>query len=150
MEDYDEYEQRTEEQDDPDEGYPWFIKIVNTPRYLVYMGLTILALATISFHIIEHYSLYNSAYWSFITALGIGYGDITPHHNAGKAVASMLGVITEFFFIPMIVVSLTSRVVVDRNAFTNAEQEEMKHVLRKIETHLGISRDRDEEQEAGK
>lgn len=150
MDHNDEYEQRTPEQDNPDEGYPWFITIVNTPKYLVYMGLIIFFVFATAFHFVEHYSLYNSGYWTFITSLGIGYGDVTPHHNLGKALASILGVTTEFFFIPMIVGSILSRMIVDRNAFTNAEQEELKHAIRKIEAALDVERDEEEEEEAGK
>lgn len=132
-----------------DEGYPFFIKIVNSPKLLVYMGLIMATVATVAFKIIENVSFLNAFYWTIITAMGVGYGDVTPHHVAGKVLAALLAVTTMLFFIPMIVASIASRLIVDRNAFTNDEQEELKHDLRKIIRQLGIQPDLEEEKESG-
>lgn len=132
-----------------DEGYPFFIKIVNSPRLLVFMGLIILTVSTAVFKIVEHVSMMNAAYWSIITSLGVGYGDVTPHHIGGKIDAALLAITTILFFIPMIVASIASRLIVDRNAFTNAEQEELKHDIRELIRAVGITPNLEEEREAG-
>lgn len=132
-----------------EDGYPFFIKVVNSPKLLVYMGLIMATISTISFKLIEHVSVMNAFYWTIITSLGVGYGDVTPHHAAGKVLAVVLAISTILFFIPMIVASIASRLIVDRNAFTNAEQEEFKHDLRRIIRELGIEPDAEEEEESG-
>lgn len=134
-------------EDEPEISF--FKKVVNTPRYLVYMGLMILVSWSAAFHFMEHYSYFNSLYWVVITAVGVGYGDITPHTNVGKILAESLALVTMFLYVPMIVGSIVSRLVVDRNAFTRAAQEEIKHALRKIETADHVARNAEEERESG-
>jgi len=129
--------------------YAGFVKVVNTPRYLVYMGLTVFGTATIVFRLLEPVSLFNAFYWSIITGMGVGYGDFTPHHLAGKIEAIMLAITTMIFYIPMIVASIASRLIVDRNAFTDAEQEELKHDMREIIRKLNIPPNIEEEKRAG-
>lgn len=125
-----------------------FIGVVNSPMHLAWMGLTILVVSSIAFKAFEHVSVTNALYWSVITSLGVGYGDVTPHHIGGKLDAALLAATTLLFFIPMIIGSIVSRVVVDRNAYTNAEQEETQHALRMIQDHLGIARNVTLEEEA--
>lgn len=126
--------------------YAGFVKVVNTPRYLLYLGVLIFGSATLAFRLIERYSW---VYWSIVTGTGVGYGDFTPHHAAGKVVAMILALATMIFYIPMIVASIASRLIVDRNAFTDAEQEELKHDMREIIRALNIAPDLDEEKRAG-
>lgn len=61
----------------------------------------------------------------------------------------ILALATMIFYIPMIVASIASRLIVDRNAFTDAEQEELKHDMREIIRALNIAPDLDEEKRAG-
>ena len=39
---------------------------------------------------VEHRSLLDGFYWALTTATTVGYGDITPHTAAGKAVAMVV------------------------------------------------------------
>lgn len=41
----------------------------------------------------EKISIFNGIYYAFITALTIGYGDITPHTNLGMILSVIIGVL---------------------------------------------------------
>ncbi len=112
------------------------VKLANSPGRLLLVFLSVLAVASVLFAGIEHISLINGGYWAIITATTIGYGDYSPHYLASKIVTVLLIAGTVFFFIPMVTAGLASKLIVDRNAFTNDEQEEMKNVLRRLDAHL--------------
>jgi len=46
---------------------------------------------------IEQWSVFNALYWSFITALTIGYGDIKPTHNSTKSLSLLIGLLGIIF-----------------------------------------------------
>lgn len=74
----------------------------------------------------------DSLYWSVVTATTLGYGDFAPHSTAGKVLTSALIVATVFLFIPTITANLASKLIVNRDAFTHEEQEELKADLKAI------------------
>lgn len=61
------------------------------PRYrvmaLLALAVTVILIGGMLFSILEHISFGNALYWSIVTAATVGYGDITPHTTAGRAVA---------------------------------------------------------------
>ena len=58
--------------------------------------------------IVEKIDFWTAQYFSFITALTIGYGDITPHTPLGKAVSILLGIIGMIFTGIMIAAAIKS------------------------------------------
>ncbi len=74
----------------------------------------------------EHTSLLNAIYWSIVTATTLGYGDFSPHSVFGKVLTSLLITFTVFVMIPTITANVAAWLIVNRDAFTHEEQEQIK------------------------
>ena len=53
-------------------------------RGLIYATLIVVAAGTVFYRIIEHWSWVDSLYFTVVTLTTVGYGDLTPHTDAGK------------------------------------------------------------------
>ncbi len=53
-------------------------------RILAYISLLTILIGVVFYHLVEHLSWLDSAYFTVITLATVGYGDITPHTAAGK------------------------------------------------------------------
>ena len=109
-----------------------FVKVANSPRLLVLTSLVLLFVASISYSLFEKKNLLDSLWWALITSTTVGYGDFYPASLGGRVTAIVLLLIMILFLIPMITASFASKLIVNRDAFTHEEQEEMKILLRKI------------------
>ena len=85
---------------------------------------------------ITHGGRLRGAHGAIVTATAVGYGDSFPTHLAGKIVAVWLMVTMVLLIIPAITAHMASRLIVDADAFTHEEQEEIKSLLREIHGHL--------------
>lgn len=70
-------------------------------RYLAAAAIITLAVGTIVYHLVEHFSWLNAYYFSVITLTTVGYGDLTPHTAFGKLFTTFyvligVGIITTF------------------------------------------------------
>lgn len=109
-----------------------FVKVANSPRLLVLSSLVLLFVASISYSLLEKKNLIESLWWALITSTTVGYGDFYPASLGGRITAIVLLLVMILFLIPMITASFASKLIVNRDAFTHEEQEEMKILLRKI------------------
>lgn len=109
-----------------------FVRVANSPRLLVLTSLVLLVVASISYSLFEKKNLLDSLWWALITSTTVGYGDFYPASLGGRVTAIVLLLIMILFLIPMITASFASKLIVNRDAFTHEEQEEMKILLRKI------------------
>lgn len=114
------------------ENSGFFVKVVNSARRLLLFSLLFLLIQSLIYSHFEEKSIFDSIWWALITATTVGYGDLYPATTGGRFVAVTLVLGTLFFIIPMITASIVSRLIVNRDAFTHEEQEEMKENLREI------------------
>jgi voltage-gated potassium channel len=104
--------------------------------FALYFG--IVAAAALVFSYAEDKSFGDSLWWSFVTAMTVGYGDFAPVTLIGRAVAVVLMHIVPLFVIPLVVVRLLRTVVRDENEFSHLEQETMKADIAAIRKALKI------------
>lgn len=92
--------------------------------------------AGVLFAIIEKQHLLESIWWSIVTALTVGYGDLYPKTVAGKFVGIVLMHFVTLFIIPLIVARMASKVIKNRDVFTHEEQQEIKKMLVAIDKKI--------------
>lgn len=109
-----------------------FTRVVNSPRLLTVLALSFLFVETGVYAVFEKKDFLDSLWWALITATTVGYGDSYPSTTGGRFVAVTLVLGMILFLIPMITASIASKLIVNRDAFTHEEQEEMKYLLSEI------------------
>ena len=70
--------------------------LISAIQVLIALFVTVILLGTFM-SIAEKIDFWNAQYLSFVTALTIGYGDLTPHTPFGKVISIMLAIIGMVF-----------------------------------------------------
>ena len=89
----------------------------------------------------ENKSFWDGLWWSVVTALTIGYGDLAPATVPGRITGIVFGHLWIFGVIPMIIGNIITGILEDRDAFTNDEQEWHERALRAIADKVGARLD---------
>lgn len=113
-----------------------FIFVANRLWLILLLYAISLALGAVLFASFENKSLWDGLWWSCVTALTIGYGDLAPASVPGRMAGLVLGHFWIFLIIPMIVANIVVHLIENKDAFTHAEQEELKSKLAQIERRL--------------
>ena len=100
----------------------------------IYVSSLIAAAAT--FALLEDKSFGDGLWWATVTALTIGYGDLTPVTPAGRIAGIFFGHFWIFVIIPMIIANIIMHLVEDKHLFTDEEQRELMQRLRNVEEAL--------------
>jgi voltage-gated potassium channel len=85
------------------------------------------------FALFEGHNLIDSFWWTFVTGLTIGYGDIYPHTLAGQVLTVLWAHYMVLFILPLFVGRVVISVLDNKHEFTDKEQKEMLRLLRKID-----------------
>ncbi len=118
--------------------------VANNPKYLVLTATGILFVGAGGYWLFEGIiggrdeGPIRSLWWAVVTASTVGYGDAYPETTAGRGVAVLLIVAMVTLILPMITALFTAKLVVDRDAFTHEEQEEIKSTLAAIAKKLDV------------
>ena len=74
-----------------------------------------LVVSTFLFSYFEHKPLLDSFYWSCVTALTIGYGDISPQTDVMRVLGVLFAHFWILFIMPLIIGHMIVRIVEDKN-----------------------------------
>lgn len=113
-------------------------KITKRLLWIVYIYFVSVVISSLLFSYFEQKPLLDSIYWSFITALTIGYGDLSPATVEGRLVGIIFSHFWIFLLIPMIIANLINNIIEDKNEFTDAEQVWQKETLERLSKKLEI------------
>jgi len=108
------------------------LRIANSPRMLLAVFIGVMLGASTLYAIFEGASFLDSVYWALVTATTLGYGDFSPHSVFGKVLTGGLIMFTVFILIPTITANVAAGLIVDRDAFTHEEQEQIKGDLAEV------------------
>ncbi len=118
--------------------------VANDPKYLLVTATGILFVGAGGYWLFEGIiggrdeGPIRSLWWAVVTASTVGYGDAYPETTAGRGVAVLLIVAMVTLILPMITALFTAKLIVDRDAFTHEEQEEIKMTLAAIAEKMEI------------
>ena len=111
-------------------------RIFNSPGLLALAFVSTMLMASGAYSLAEGEGFVNSLYWSIVTATTLGYGDFSPHSTEGKLITSLLIMFTVFIMIPATTANIASWLIVNRDAFTHEEQEDIKQTLNELRALL--------------
>lgn len=89
-----------------------------------------------TFALLEGKSMADGLWWATVTALTIGYGDLTPVTPAGRVMGILFGHFWIFAIIPMIIANIILHLIEDKHQFTDEEQRELMQRVRQVEDLL--------------
>ena len=111
-------------------------KIINSNRNLTITFCVIICTSAFSYSISEKTPFLDALWWSIVTATTVGYGDSFPQNMQGKITAIALMLSMVLLIIPAITARMASGLIVNNDAFTDLEQEELKRGIRKIVEYI--------------
>lgn len=105
------------------------VRVANTPRLLVTAVLGTWVTCSWTYAIIEGKGPIEGLWWGIVTGSTVGYGDYYPASTPGRFVGAVL-IVTMLVLSAIAISQLSAKLIVDRDAFTHEEQEELARLQR--------------------
>lgn len=112
--------------------------LANDLRMIAVVYIGSLLFAALLFSLVEGETYLDSLWWCVVTALTIGYGDISPETLAGRLIAAGFQHFWIFGIAPLIIVNIIVRVSRDRDEYTHAEQEWLQEAIIRLAQKLDV------------
>lgn len=104
----------------------------DTLKEVLFIYFIFLVISGLLYSFFEHKGIYASFWWSVVTAFTVGYGDMYPVTLGGRVVAGILMFVSVFVIVPLVTAHMASKLIVNSDAFTNTEQEQIEKDLKYI------------------
>ena len=103
-----------------------YIAVANNFWLCVFTYAATIMIASATFMIVEGFEFNRAVWFSFITSLTIGYGDISPATTLGRVFTILFSIQWILFIIPCFLVNMINIVKRDDDKFSHEEQEQLK------------------------
>jgi voltage-gated potassium channel Kch len=114
------------------------IKTTNNLKLIILLYIASIVISAGLFSIIEGKTFFEGVWFSTVTALTIGYGDLSPITLPGRIIVIVLAHFWIFVIAPMVIANIVVNVLKDRDKFTNHEQEWLFKAIEKIAERDGV------------
>jgi voltage-gated potassium channel len=112
------------------------LKFTNSLKRLIAAFLVLIIGTGMLYDHFENKQFWDSLWWATVTATTVGYGDFYPHTIGGRIAGMILMWGMVLFIIPLIVAHFASKLIVNNDAWTDTEQEELKRKIREMHAQL--------------
>lgn len=106
-----------------------YIRAANDMKLCAFVYLASILFASLTFMIVEDFEFPRAVWFSFITSLTIGYGDVSPATILGKFFTILFAIQWILFIIPCFLVNMIDIARRDKDKFSHEEQEQVKKDL---------------------
>ena len=103
-----------------------YIAVANNFWLCISTYAATIMIASATFMIVEGFEFNRAVWFSFITSLTIGYGDISPATTLGRVFTILFSIQWILFIIPCFLVNMINIVKRDDDKFSHEEQEQLK------------------------
>ena len=104
-----------------------YIAVANNFWLCIFTYAATIMIASATFMIVEGFEFNRAVWFSFITSLTIGYGDISPATTLGRVFTILFSIQWILFIIPCFLVNMINIVKRDDDKFSHEEQEQLKN-----------------------
>lgn len=106
-------------------------KMANKALPLIFTFIAAMTVAAVTFSLVEGKDLTNSFWWATVTSTTVGYGDLYPTKLISKLVGGAFMFFCVFYIQPLLTAKFSAQLIVNSDAFTHSEQEELKQNSRR-------------------
>lgn len=101
-------------------------KLTNRIMSVAIFYACIIVIGGAIFAIAEGKSYIDGIWWAIVTSTTVGYGDFYPTTIAGRFCGAVVMMLSVFIVVPLLTAQFAAQLIVNSDAFTHAEQEELK------------------------
>lgn len=112
-----------------------FSRLLNSIPEVLAVYATTYAVCVTIVRATEDWSVADALWFGLVTVTTTGYGDLSPHSVWGRVTAAALMVISWVLNI-LLGAQVAAKLIVNSDAWTNDEQEEVKRLLREIRARV--------------